>query len=61
LVGIREEILYPQIQGVKMTNEIIDGSTRVVGDESSIQVIPSTSSHPTLEETMQPQEMPSIV
>jgi hypothetical protein len=37
-----------------ITNEIFDGSTRVVGDESSIQVNPSTSSHPTLEEAIQP-------
>jgi hypothetical protein len=44
-----------------MTNEIIDGSTRKVGNESSIHVNPSTSSHPTPAKTIQPQEMPSMV
>jgi hypothetical protein len=33
----------------------------VVGDKSSTQANPSTSSHPILEEVVQPQEMPSIV
>jgi hypothetical protein len=33
----------------------------VVGDESSIQVKSSTSSHPNLDETIQPQQMPSMV
>jgi hypothetical protein len=35
--------------------------TKVVDDESSTQVNPTTSSHPTLEELVQPQDMPSIV
>jgi hypothetical protein len=29
-----------------MTNEVVDGSTRVVDDQYSIQVNPSTSSYP---------------
>jgi hypothetical protein len=37
------------------------GGAKVVGDKSSTQANPSTSSHPILEEVVQPQEMPSIV
>jgi hypothetical protein len=44
-----------------MTNGVIDGSTKVVGDKSSTQANPSTSSHPILEEILQPQEMPTIM
>jgi hypothetical protein len=44
-----------------MTNGAIVGGTKVIVDESSTQVNPTTSSHPTLEELVQPQEMPSIV
>jgi hypothetical protein len=44
-----------------MTNGVIDGSTKVVGDKSSTQANPSTSSHPILEEVLQPQEMPTIM
>jgi hypothetical protein len=33
----------------------------VLDGESSTQVNPTTSSHPTLEELAQPQEIPSIV
>jgi hypothetical protein len=43
-----------------MTNEAIDGGTKAVDDESFNQVNPATSSHPILEEVVQPQEMPSI-
>jgi hypothetical protein len=46
---------------VWMTNGATVGGTKVVDDESSTQVNPTTSSHPTLEEFVQPQEMPSIV
>jgi hypothetical protein len=46
---------------VWMTNGATVGGTKVVDDESSTQVNPTTSSHPTLEELVQPQEMPSIV
>jgi hypothetical protein len=34
---------------------------KVVGDKSSTQANPSTSSHPSLEEVHQPQKMPTIV
>jgi hypothetical protein len=44
-----------------MTNGAIIGGTKVVDDESSTQVNPTTSSHPILEEVVQMQEMPSIV
>jgi hypothetical protein len=44
-----------------MTNEVVDGSTRVVDDQYSIQVNPSTSSYPIQDEPIQPQEMPSVV
>jgi hypothetical protein len=44
-----------------MTNGVIDGGAKVVGDKSSTQANPSTSSHPILEKVVQPQEMPSIV
>jgi hypothetical protein len=53
----RRTIMKENLDG----NEIIDGSTRVVGDESSIQVNPSTSSHPTLEVAIHPQEMLSVL
>jgi hypothetical protein len=43
-----------------MTNEVIDVSTKVVGDKSSTQANTPTSSHPILEEVVQPQEMPII-
>jgi hypothetical protein len=44
-----------------MTNGVIDRGAKVVGDKSSTQANPSTSSHPILEKVVQPQEMPSIV
>jgi hypothetical protein len=44
-----------------MTNEVFDVAAKVVGDESSTQANPSTSSHPSLEEVHQPQKMPTIV
>jgi hypothetical protein len=37
-----------------MTNGVIDGGAKVVGDKSSTQANPSTSSHPILEEVLQP-------
>jgi hypothetical protein len=43
-----------------MTNEVIDVGTKVVGDKSSTQANTPTSSHPTLEEVVNPQAMPSI-
>jgi hypothetical protein len=46
---------------VWVTNGVIVGGTKVVDDESSTHVNPTTSSHPTLEELVQPQEMPSIM
>ena len=46
---------------VWMTNGATIGHTKVVDDESSTQVNPTTSSHPVLEKLVQPQEMPSIV
>jgi hypothetical protein len=46
---------------VWMTNGATVGGTKVVDDESSSQVNPTTSSHPTLVELLQPQNMPSIV
>jgi hypothetical protein len=44
-----------------MTNEVFDVGAKVVGDKSSTQANPSTSSHPSLEEVHQPQKMPTIV
>jgi hypothetical protein len=44
-----------------MTNEVFDVGTKVVGDKSSTQANPSTSSHPSLEEVHQPQKMPTMV
>jgi hypothetical protein len=44
-----------------MTNEVFDVGTKVVGDKSSTQANPSTSSHPILEEVHQPQELPTIM
>jgi hypothetical protein len=44
-----------------MTNGVIDGGAKVVGDKSFTQANSSTSSHPILEEVLQPQEMPPIV
>jgi hypothetical protein len=44
-----------------MTNRVVDGSARVVGENPSIQANPSTSSHPILEEELLPQDMPTIV
>jgi hypothetical protein len=43
-----------------MTNEVIDVGAKVVGDKSSTQANTPTSSHPILEEVVQPQAMPSI-
>jgi hypothetical protein len=43
-----------------MTNEVIDGIIKVTGNGPSTQVNPSTSSHPILEESIQPQDMPSV-
>jgi hypothetical protein len=43
-----------------MRNEVVDGSTRVVGDQSLIQVNPSTSSHLTQKEPIQTQGMPCV-
>jgi transposase InsO family protein len=45
---------------IQMTNEVIDVGAKVVGDKSSTQANTPTSSHPILEEVVQPQEMPSI-
>jgi hypothetical protein len=44
-----------------MTNRVVDGSVRVVGENPSLQANPSTSSHPILEEVLLPQDMPTIV
>jgi hypothetical protein len=44
-----------------MTNGVTDGGAKVVGDKSSTQENPSTSSHPIIEEVLQPQDMPIIV
>jgi hypothetical protein len=44
-----------------MTNEVFDVGAKVVGDKSSTQANPSTSSHPILEEVHQPQELPTMV
>jgi hypothetical protein len=44
-----------------MTNRVIDGGAKVVGDKSSTQANPSTSSHPILEGVCQPQDMPTNV
>jgi hypothetical protein len=44
-----------------MTNRVVDGSARVVGENPSIQANPSTSSHPILEEELVPQDMPTIM
>jgi hypothetical protein len=44
---------------VLITNGATIGGKKVVDDESSTQVNPTTSSHPTLEEPVQPQEMAS--
>jgi hypothetical protein len=44
-----------------MTNGVIDGGAKVVGDNSSTQANPSTSSHPILEEVLLPQDMPTNV
>jgi hypothetical protein len=43
-----------------MTNEVVNGNTRVEDDQPSIQIKPSTSSHPTQEEPIQPQDMCSL-
>jgi hypothetical protein len=44
-----------------MTNEVFDMGAKVVGDKSSTQANPSTSSHLILEEVHQLQEMPTMV
>jgi hypothetical protein len=44
-----------------MTNEVVDVGAKVVGDKSSTQANPSTSSHPSLEENHQFQRMPTVV
>ena len=44
-----------------MTNKVFDVGAKVVGDKSSTQANPSTSSHPSLEESHQPQRMPTVV
>jgi hypothetical protein len=44
-----------------MTNGVIDKGAKVVGDKSSTHENPSTSSHPILEEVLQPQDMPTIM
>jgi hypothetical protein len=44
-----------------VTNEVFDVGAKVVGDKSSTQANPSTSSHPSLEEGHQPQRMPTVV
>jgi transposase InsO family protein len=44
-----------------MTNRVVDGSARVVGENPSIQANPSTSSHSILEEELLSQDMPTIV
>jgi hypothetical protein len=44
-----------------MANEVFDVDAKVVGDKSSTQANPSTSSHPILEKVHQPQELPTIV
>jgi hypothetical protein len=44
-----------------MTNRVVDGGAKVVGENPSIQANPSTSSHPILEEVLLPQDMPTIV
>jgi transposase InsO family protein len=44
-----------------MTNEVFDVGAKVVGDKSSTQANPSTSSHPKFEENHQPQRMPTVV
>jgi hypothetical protein len=44
-----------------MTNGVIDGGAKVVGDNPSTQANPSTSSHPILEEVLIPQDMPTIM
>jgi hypothetical protein len=44
-----------------MTNRVVDGSARVVGENPSIQANPSTSSHPIIEEELLPQDMATIV
>jgi hypothetical protein len=44
-----------------MTNEVFDVGARVVGDKSSTQANPSTSSNTILEEVHQPQKMPTMV
>jgi hypothetical protein len=43
-----------------MTNEVIDGTTKLKGNEPSTQVNPSISGHPCLEESIQPKDMQSI-
>jgi hypothetical protein len=40
-----------------MTNRVVDGSVRVVGENPSLQTNPSTSSHPILEEVLLPQDI----
>jgi hypothetical protein len=44
-----------------MTNRIVDGGAKVVGENPSIQANPSTSSYPILEEVPLLQDTPTIV
>jgi hypothetical protein len=44
-----------------MTNRVVDGGAKVVGENPSIQANPTTSSHLILEEMPLPQDMPTIV
>jgi hypothetical protein len=44
-----------------MTNRVVDGGAKVVGENPSIQANPSTSSPPILEEVLLPQDMPTIM
>jgi hypothetical protein len=44
-----------------ITNRVVDGGAKVVGENPSIQANPSTSSPPILEEVLVPQDMPTIM
>jgi hypothetical protein len=58
---VKPQEKYDDEGRIWMTNRVVDGSARVVGENPSIQANRSTSSHTILEEEHLPQDMLTIV
>jgi hypothetical protein len=58
---VRPQEKDDNVRTLLMINEVVDVGAKVVGDKSSTQANPSTSSHPSLEENHQFQRMPTVV